>query len=114
MEVKEEKKVDEVTEESEAVDTLDEGYMIDVSTLPISDLVAMYTFVVAQANTNSRYLNSKIKAIMRNRQVQVEAELSMRCFGFVLADKYSVVGQKPEDVIKGDKFVNLNKENKGE
>jgi len=101
-----EKKGNEETVEEKSEETT----MLDINAMPMTELYTLYAYVSGQANTTSMSLDSKTKEVIRNRQAQIEEELSRRAFGFVLSKRYTVAGRKPEDVIKSAKFVNLKEE----
>jgi len=80
--------------ESEELQEEPTVHMYSVGSLGMSDLYALYLFTSAQANNISMNLDAEIKDEIRSRNIEVEAELSRRAFGFVVSEQYTKTAKR--------------------
>jgi len=98
------KKKKKIIRKKKAVKT---GVMLGIQKMSTADLYSLYLFVSNDANNRGFGVTSPdARAVVRNKQKEIEEELYLRAYGCNPFKKYQVVveGMKPEDVNL-DRFV---------
>jgi len=75
----------------------DEVKTVDVTTLSLSDLLALHTFVVGDAN---RVFGPNVggRVLVKSRLNEIEAELNNRVYGKNPFESKPLEGARPEDI----------------